>query len=177
MGYHQDTGCLRLSENPVLASADGEPAGCTIAQCGFGRGTTLGSIDGGARRCSAMLRRKVILQAVQGAIWHRPLKQRRSLQTGRCLPRCIGNNHSTIRAWRKRPESARIGRIWSRFVRRMVVVFRRINPGCGPFLQGQGPQRKGSQTEWRTGRDSNPRWLLHHARFPSVCLKPLGHLS
>ena len=30
---------------------------------------------------------------------------------------------------------------------------------------------------WRTGRDSNPRWLLHHARFPSVCLKPLGHLS
>ena len=31
--------------------------------------------------------------------------------------------------------------------------------------------------KWRTGRDSNPRWLLHHARFPSVCLKPLGHLS
>src|SRR3569833_2636184 len=31
--------------------------------------------------------------------------------------------------------------------------------------------------DWRTGRDSNPRWLLHHARFPSVCLNPLGHLS
>ncbi len=31
--------------------------------------------------------------------------------------------------------------------------------------------------KWRRGRDSNPRWLLHHARFPSVCLKPLGHLS
>src|SRR5437868_1465669 len=34
-----------------------------------------------------------------------------------------------------------------------------------------------STLKWRTGRDSNPRWLLHHARFPSVCLKPLGHLS
>ena len=34
-----------------------------------------------------------------------------------------------------------------------------------------------SVLKWRTGRDSNPRWLLHHARFPSVCLKPLGHLS
>ena len=34
-----------------------------------------------------------------------------------------------------------------------------------------------NQQRWRTGRDSNPRWLLHHARFPSVCLKPLGHLS
>lgn len=33
------------------------------------------------------------------------------------------------------------------------------------------------ERRWRTGRDSNPRWLLHHARFPSVCLKPLGHLS
>ena len=36
---------------------------------------------------------------------------------------------------------------------------------------------RGFVRDWRTGRDSNPRWLLHHARFPSVCLKPLGHLS
>lgn len=36
---------------------------------------------------------------------------------------------------------------------------------------------RSSVLKWRTGRDSNPRWLLHHARFPSVCLKPLGHLS
>ena len=30
---------------------------------------------------------------------------------------------------------------------------------------------------WRRGRDSNPRYVLPYARFPSVCLKPLGHPS
>ena len=30
---------------------------------------------------------------------------------------------------------------------------------------------------WRRGRDSNPRYVLPHTRFPSVLLKPLGHLS
>jgi hypothetical protein len=40
-----------------------------------------------------------------------------------------------------------------------------------------GADKQGIGIGWRTGRDSNPRWLLHHARFPSVCLKPLGHLS
>ena len=30
---------------------------------------------------------------------------------------------------------------------------------------------------WRRGRDSNPRWLLHHTHFPGVLLRPLGHLS
>ena len=30
---------------------------------------------------------------------------------------------------------------------------------------------------WRRGRDSNPRYVLAYARFPSVCLRPLNHLS
>ena len=30
---------------------------------------------------------------------------------------------------------------------------------------------------WRRGRDSNPRWVLAHTRFPGVRLKPLIHLS
>ena len=30
---------------------------------------------------------------------------------------------------------------------------------------------------WRRGRDSNPRWSYPHTRFPSVLLRPLGHLS
>src|SRR5687768_10485930 len=30
---------------------------------------------------------------------------------------------------------------------------------------------------WRRGRDSNPRCRCRHTRFPSVLLKPLGHLS
>ncbi len=32
-------------------------------------------------------------------------------------------------------------------------------------------------TDWRRGRDSNPRWGLAHTRFPGVRLKPLIHLS
>ncbi len=31
--------------------------------------------------------------------------------------------------------------------------------------------------KWRTEWDSNPRYLLQYTRFPSVRLKPLGHLS
>jgi hypothetical protein len=30
---------------------------------------------------------------------------------------------------------------------------------------------------WRRERDSNPRYAFTHTRFPSVRLKPLGHLS
>ena len=30
---------------------------------------------------------------------------------------------------------------------------------------------------WRRGRDSNPRYSFPYTRFPSVLLKPLGHLS
>src|SRR5207245_9168958 len=46
-----------------------------------------------------------------------------------------------------------------------------------PAVFGWRATRSPQGVGWRTGRDSNPRWLLHHARFPSVCLKPLGHLS
>jgi hypothetical protein len=37
--------------------------------------------------------------------------------------------------------------------------------------------RRASYTNWRRGRDSNPRYVLPHTRFPGVHLKPLGHLS
>src|SRR2546425_10398780 len=33
------------------------------------------------------------------------------------------------------------------------------------------------QTEWRRGWDSAPRLCFPNTRFPSVLLKPLGHLS
>ena len=32
-------------------------------------------------------------------------------------------------------------------------------------------------TAWRREGDSNPRYAFTYARFPSVCLKPLNHLS
>ncbi len=44
-------------------------------------------------------------------------------------------------------------------------------PSYAPLAQ------RGSFTDWRRGRDSNPRYLLQHTRFPGVHLKPLGHLS
>lgn len=33
-------------------------------------------------------------------------------------------------------------------------------PEIGPFPRGRRPRRKGSQTEWRADRHSNPRWLF-----------------
>src|SRR5678816_2679305 len=43
------------------------------------------------------------------------------------------------------------------------------------FETGGKPMKskKGKRREW----DSNPRWSFPHTRFPSVLLKPLGHLS
>ena len=38
-------------------------------------------------------------------------------------------------------------------------------------------QRLVIEQGWRRGWDSNPRYGLTHTRFPSVLLKPLGHLS
>jgi hypothetical protein len=35
----------------------------------------------------------------------------------------------------------------------------------------------GSAVAWRREWDSNPRYGFPHTRFPSVRLKPLGHLS
>ncbi len=35
---------------------------------------------------------------------------------------------------------------------------------------------QGNQSNWRTERDSNPRWACTHTRVPGVRLQPLGHL-
>src|ERR1700686_1434625 len=39
------------------------------------------------------------------------------------------------------------------------------------------PRGRKQQTAWRRGWDSNPRSSFPDTRFPSVLLKPLGHLS
>jgi hypothetical protein len=38
-------------------------------------------------------------------------------------------------------------------------------------------REQNAKTEWRRGWDSNPRLSFPNTRFPSVLLKPLGHLS
>ena len=38
-------------------------------------------------------------------------------------------------------------------------------------------EKLGGRYEWRREWDSNPRYSFPHTRFPSVRLKPLGHLS
>src|SRR3981081_4252996 len=38
-------------------------------------------------------------------------------------------------------------------------------------------EKLGGRNEWRREWDSNPRYSFPHTRFPSVRLKPLGHLS
>ena len=54
----------------------------------------------------------------------------------------------------------------------------------GRLCRGRGHSRRvgdrsmGSRLkEWRRERDSNPRYGFPYTRFPSVRLKPLGHLS
>src|SRR5438105_9209975 len=39
------------------------------------------------------------------------------------------------------------------------------------------PINEPSRARWRREWDSNPRYALTYTRFPSVRLKPLGHLS
>ena len=52
---------------------------------------------------------------------------------------------------------------------------------CCCFLYIAKPNRTFLRVQlgptWRRGRDSNPRYVLAYARFPSVCLRPLNHLS
>jgi hypothetical protein len=43
--------------------------------------------------------------------------------------------------------------------------------------RGTAPRQRDAKTEWRRGWDSNPRLSFPNTRFPSVLLKPLGHLS
>src|SRR5437588_410838 len=44
-------------------------------------------------------------------------------------------------------------------------------------LQDHGDRIAELMTCWRREWDSNPRYGFPHTRFPSVRLKPLGHLS
>src|ERR1700761_2247736 len=41
----------------------------------------------------------------------------------------------------------------------------------------QKPEPQDIKRNWRRDRDSNPGYAFTHTRFPSVRLKPLGHLS
>ena len=58
----------------------------------------------------------------------------------------------------------------SRALRENPAILRvlSVNPGGGEYW---------SQGKWRREWDSNPRYGFPHTRFPSVRLKPLGHLS
>ena len=43
--------------------------------------------------------------------------------------------------------------------------------------KNEPPQKGRPVFLWRRGRDSTPRYVLAYARFPSVCLRPINHLS
>ena len=45
------------------------------------------------------------------------------------------------------------------------------------ILNEAGPANAAGRAGWRREWDSNPRYALTYTRFPSVRLKPLGHLS
>ena len=45
------------------------------------------------------------------------------------------------------------------------------------FRGKPAPRERKQQTKWRRGWDLNPRLSFPNTRFPSVLLKPLGHLS
>jgi hypothetical protein len=49
--------------------------------------------------------------------------------------------------------------------------------GVGSKLIQPSQHFIGHSFHWRRERDSNPRYAFTHTRFPSVRLKPLGHLS
>lgn len=82
-----------------------------------------------------------------------PSKAATSDTSGRRLVSMHQNNHSAIAAPKIGAGIGRRDRNWRRFVRRMVGLFRGNQPGNQAFPQGSGPRRKGSQNEWRTGRD------------------------
>ena|ERR1041385_4378933 len=56
-------------------------------------------------------------------------------------------------------------------------VERESPPLFGFFARLAGPRESWPQRHWRREWDSNPRYGFPHTRFPSVRLKPLGHLS
>ena len=51
-----------------------------------------------------------------------------------------------------------------------------IRPKLDVSTETAGRERN-AKTDWRRGWDSNPRLSFPNTRFPSVLLKPLGHLS
>jgi hypothetical protein len=109
---------LRLS-GQVIRMADGNQSS-ESAPC-LAVGIRIGSAD---RCCDAES------QKSHASGFNIPLRQRRGVRCRRAnvLSMCIGNNHSPIMARRKRAGSARTDRIWSRIVRRMVVVLRAGRP-------------------------------------------------
>jgi hypothetical protein len=58
---------------------------------------------------------------------------------------------------------------------RMIPLEERMIAPLG--VGGQTGSISRSGPKWRRERDSNPRYGYPHTRFPSVYLKPLGHLS
>src|SRR3954466_7090544 len=47
----------------------------------------------------------------------------------------------------------------------------------GPVCSSMSSENRPLLPSWRREWDSNPRYSFPHTRFPSVRLKPLGHLS
>src|ERR1041385_1055979 len=59
-----------------------------------------------------------------------------------------------------------------------VLRFEHERPPLLGFSAQRLSRREFSRrTRWRRGWDSNPRYAFTYTRFPSVRLKPLGHLS
>ena len=54
---------------------------------------------------------------------------------------------------------------------------RRISSSGTPLFLNLSPPPREHHIKWRRGRDSNPRYGCPYTRFPSVLLRPLGHLS
>src|ERR1700738_3763939 len=52
-----------------------------------------------------------------------------------------------------------------------------MGAAIGPNCQRIRPENIQPWACWRREWDSNPRYSFPHTRFPSVRLKPLGHLS
>ena len=66
-------------------------------------------------------------------------------------------------------QTVRMGKINTFRTRYKLFIYKHLFEICQHF-------RKAKKT-WRREWDSNPRYSLKYTRFPSVRLKPLGHLS
>jgi hypothetical protein len=59
----------------------------------------------------------------------------------------------------------------------LAIALAALWAACSIFRAENNSGEKNKKTEWRRGWDSNPRLGFPNTRFPSVLLKPLGHLS